>query len=93
MPSSRVSSAAPVSTSPAAREAGGPASDPVAYTSTASRPVTQRSRSKSWISVSRNRPPDAARYAAGGGSRSPVTARTVCSLPSRPDRTASRAPA
>lgn len=53
VPSSSVSSTAPVSTSSAARNIGGPASDPAAYTSTTSRPVTQRRTSKSWMSVSR----------------------------------------
>ncbi len=92
VPSSRVSRAAPVSTSPVARNTGGPASEPAAYTSMISRPVTQRSTSKSWISVSRKSPPENGRYASGGGSWSLVTARTVCSRPSRPDRTASLAP-
>lgn len=91
--SSRVSRAAAVSTSPAARNIAGPASDPVAYTSTTSRPVTHRRMSKSWTRQSRNRPPECGRYAAGGGAGSEVTARTVCSLPSAPPRTAVRAAA
>ena len=63
---------------------GSPRSDPVAYTSTTSRPVTQRTASKSWMLQSRKMPPDTARYAAGGGAGSSVVDRTVCTHPSSP---------
>lgn len=61
VPSSRVSSAAAVSTSPASRNIGGPLSEPVAYTRATSRPVTQRTMSKSWIRQSRYSPPESGR--------------------------------
>lgn len=75
----------------ASRNIEGPASEPIAYTSTTSRPVIQRSMSKSWTRQSRYMPPEIGRYAAGGGDWSEVIARMVCSRPSRPERTASRA--
>jgi hypothetical protein len=47
--------------------------------------------SKSWTEQSRKMPPEAAMYAAGGGAGSSVVERTVCRVPSSPDRTAARA--
>ena len=55
-----------------------------AYTSTTSRPVTQRTASKSWMAQSRKMPPEPATYAAGGGAGSIVVERTVVSQPSSP---------
>ncbi|MFK4599258.1 hypothetical protein RKD30_005925 [Streptomyces pristinaespiralis] len=48
-----MSSAAAVSMSPTSLNIGWPASEPVAYTSVTSRPVTHRRMSKSWTRQSR----------------------------------------
>lgn len=80
-----------VSASPASLMNSAPRLPPVAYTSVTSRPVTQRMMSKSWTAQSRKMPPEVAMYAAGGGAGSSVVDRTVCSGPSSPARTASRA--
>ena len=89
--SSSVSSAAAVSTSPPSAKKSAPLLAPVPKTVATSRPVTNRMMSKSWMPQSRNRPPLVGMYAAGGGDWSCVLARIVCTKPSSPDRTASRA--
>jgi hypothetical protein len=57
VPSSRVRTAAAVSTSPASLKKAAPLLAPVAKTEATSRPVTKRMMSKSWIEQSRKRPP------------------------------------
>ena len=47
-----------VSRSPASPMAGSTLTPPVAYTSTASLPVTKRAMSKSWMVMSQKIPPD-----------------------------------
>src|SRR5579859_4495875 len=91
VPSSRVSVALAVSTSPAARKNSSPRFAPVAYTCVTSRPDAQRIASKSCTAQSRKIPPDPEMYPAGGGAASNVVDLIVCSQPSDPDRAASRA--
>ena len=88
--SSMRSIAAAVSTSPAAAKNSSPRFEPVAYTSTTSRPVTQRIASKSCTLQSLKMPPEVAMYAAGGGAASAVIPRSVCTQPSDPLPIASR---
>lgn len=80
-----------VSTSPASAMYSAPRLPPAAYTSVTSRPVTQRTMSKSCTAQSRKMPPETATYAPGGGAGSRVVERTVCSAPSSPLTTALRA--
>src|SRR3954471_4525662 len=85
--------AAEVSTSSYRRKKSAPRLLPVAYTSTASWPVTQRIASKSCTPQSRNIPPETATYSGGGGSGSSVVDRIVVIQPSSPLTTAARAAA
>src|SRR3954469_1725843 len=85
--------AAEVSTSPYRPKKSAPPLLPVAYTSTASWPETQRRTSKSCTPQSRNIPPETATYSGGGGSGSSVVDRIVVIQPSSPPATAARAAA
>src|SRR4051794_27196375 len=85
--------AAEVSTSPYRPKKSAPPLLPVAYTSTASWPVTQRRTSKSCTPQSRNIPPETATYSGDGGSGSSVVDRIVVTQPSSPLTTAARAAA
>src|SRR3954464_9891744 len=76
--------AAEVSTSSYRRKKSAPRLLPVAYTSTASWPVTQRMASKSCTPQSRKIPPETATYSGGGGSGSRVVDRIVVIQPSSP---------
>ena len=62
--------APPVSMSPYFAKTGKPSTAPSAYTSTTSRPVTNRRASKSWTLKSRKSPPDAGMYSSWGGAGS-----------------------
>src|SRR3954463_15181154 len=85
--------AAEVSTSSYRRKNSAPWLLPVAYTSTASWPVTQRMTSKSCTPQSRNIPPETATYSGDGGSGSRVVDRIVLTQPSSPLTPAARAAA
>jgi hypothetical protein len=89
-PSAKVTIAAEVSTSSNWRKNSASRLLPVAWTSTASWPVTQRIMSKSWTPQSRNMPPETATYSGVGGSGSNVVDRTVLTHPSSPLSTAAR---
>src|SRR5262245_11276888 len=60
----------------------------LATTSTGSSPSNQRARSKSWIIMSRNRPPETLMYSSGGGPGSRLVMTTSSTSPTSPLRIA-----
>ena len=82
--------ASAVSMSPTSANDGSIRTAPRANTSTTSLPVTNLAMSKSWIIMSRNRPPEVLTYSSGGGSGSRLVIRTTCGSPIAPVATASR---
>src|SRR3989442_10045479 len=57
-----------VSTSPASPIAGSTITPAIAKTSSTSLPVRKRAMSKSWMVISRKRPPEPGIYSIGGGA-------------------------
>ena len=78
-----------VSTSPTSATAGSASAEPATWTSTGSRPVIQRNRSKKCTVWSRIWPPDAARYDSGGRLGPRLVIWTSSTVPISPARTAS----
>src|SRR5882724_6929978 len=77
-----------VSMSPALPILGSTRQLALATTSTGSSPSSQRARSKSWIIMSRNRPPETLMYSSGGGPGSRLVMTTSSTSPTSPLRIA-----